>query len=134
MKKILIICGIVAAATYIVLFLKDQYFQIETDLYGKDPYKDLSNSDLAVEKNPSRTAKTPSSSSAIQTPPKVYVCTRQTSAYNPLNPSQLIGSFAPRTVLNIESKDSASGMYLVTYRQPDGKVIRALCRASDVGR
>ena len=70
---------------------------------------------------------------ALTTHPGVVVCTRDIDAFNPSNPPQILGKFRKGTVLAVVAKDAASGKISVAYRQPDGKVIRALCRPLDIG-
>ena len=45
-----------------------------------------------------------------------------------------MGTFLKGSELTIGEKDTESGMIFVTYQDKDGKAIRALCLAQDLGR
>lgn len=63
----------------------------------------------------------------------LFRCPRETPAYDPLNPMRALGSFAAGTELLLEPCVGDPTLRLVVTRDPSGKEIRALCRASDLG-
>jgi hypothetical protein len=60
-------------------------------------------------------------------------CVRPVEAFDPADPSRLIGHFDPPTTLEIEGAAMEGRMLRVLYRSPDGKQVRALCKAADLG-
>lgn len=66
--------------------------------------------------------------------PGVFVCTQDVAAYDPAKPSQLIGKFQKNSSLKLEAMDPITNMIKVSFQQPNGQIIRALCVAKDVGR
>ncbi len=54
-------------------------------------------------------------------------------AFNPAKPAEK-GMFRKGSRLVIGEKDAATGMFMVTYTESNGNVVRALCRAKDLGR
>jgi len=61
------------------------------------------------------------------------ICSSQVLAYNPSDPSKKLGFFKAGSELHISDGAAAPGMVLVTYQDPSGPLITALCRAEDVG-
>jgi hypothetical protein len=64
----------------------------------------------------------------------VFVCTRSVDAFDPAAPARQIGFFNAGSRLQIGGFYPASGMFGVTYQDPGGRVIQALCRPVDVGQ
>jgi hypothetical protein len=145
MKKIFLIG---AGAAFFILFVGlavKWYSGIEADLYKKDkkPADQLGivAPDLNAAKNekptPSQTIPPPvpvNTAVTLTNQPNVVICNRDIEAFNPANASLFIGKFLKESQLTIGSKDPSSGMYFVTFKQKDGSIIRALCRAEDVGK
>jgi hypothetical protein len=65
---------------------------------------------------------------------RTYVCSGQVTAYDPSHPSQILGHFKPGSELRISDSATAPGMVLVSYQDPSGPMITALCKADDVGQ
>jgi len=65
---------------------------------------------------------------------EIVTCRKTITAYSPSRPSQVTGKFVTGTRLAILSKDKTTGMYLVLYTYPDGRQVRALCTARDLGK
>lgn len=59
-------------------------------------------------------------------------CERSVEAFDPAAPSRLIGHFDPPTTLEIEGAAMEGRMLRVLYKGPDGRQVRALCRAADL--
>ena len=53
-------------------------------------------------------------------------------AYNPKNPSALMGRFEPNTALKLLARDEAQGVYQVLFEGPNGQKVEAVCRVADV--
>ena len=64
--------------------------------------------------------------------PRTVICGQDVDAFNPSNPAQALGKFLKGSSLTLESKDAASGMFVVLYKQPNGNEVRALCRPRDL--
>ena len=62
-----------------------------------------------------------------------FICTQQIAAYDPSNPSKQLGFFKTGSELQLTITPAPPGMVLVTYQDPSGQLITALCRAEDVG-
>jgi surfactin synthase thioesterase subunit len=55
------------------------------------------------------------------------------AAYSPENPSQQIGTFQPGSELEVaDPRARSDNFYEVSFKQPDGSVIKALCLKSDI--
>ena len=78
-------------------------------------------------------AKNRTASAAVQTGLQTYVCTQQVAAYDPANPSQQLGFFKTGSELQLTLTPTGPGMVVVTYQDPSGTLITAVCRAEDVG-
>src|SRR6185295_11807167 len=65
---------------------------------------------------------------------RTYVCSGQGTAYDPSHPSQILGHFKPGSELRISEAATAPGMVLVSYQDPSGPMITALCKAEEVGQ
>jgi hypothetical protein len=81
-------------------------------------------------------APSPSSPSAPAGPltENVFVCPRSVDAFDPAVPGRQIGFFNAGSRLQVGEFHAASGMFAVTYQDPSGRVIAALCRPGDLGR
>jgi hypothetical protein len=59
-------------------------------------------------------------------------CERSVEAFDPADPSRLIGHFDPPTILEIEGVAMEGRMLRVLYKGADGRQVRALCRAAEL--
>ncbi len=75
----------------------------------------------------------PQSARPVPVVSDVFVCSREVDAFHPDNPSQQIGRFLMGSRLQIGAADP-SGKLSVTFVEPDGVAVHALCRPEDVGR
>lgn len=66
--------------------------------------------------------------------PNEVKVTRTLSAYDPATPGRVIGQFQPDSLLTLGEKDATSGMVPVTFTNPDGSQVHAVCKADEVGR
>lgn len=164
MKKIIIatvIAGLVAL--YLVRKASEKYDQMENNVYStkesrvaerhgivapnvgqaSPPRINIPPSSPSTPPSPSPGPSSPSPASssgsgvvsagqANQT--NLVICLREIAAFNPSRPSIQIGNFLKDTPLAIGPKDALSGMYYVTYQPKNGKPVRALCRAEDLGK
>lgn len=148
---------------FAVKFVMDQYQGIEDDIYAKKTQNEgkaaeklgVLTSDPGASRtkpapSPSPTASpAPTTASAAPAPavaapggsavsataqPNMVICTRDLDAYNPANPTKLLGKFLKGSVIHLSNVDPVTGMVPVVYKQPNGPDIRALCQAKDVGR
>jgi protein disulfide-isomerase len=58
-------------------------------------------------------------------------CEVEVAAYDTQNPHKVIGTFAAGTVLELEEADG-QGMIPVTFSQPNGQPVKALCKKDDL--
>jgi len=64
---------------------------------------------------------------------RVYTCPSQVTAYDPTTPSKVLGYFQAGSQLKLSDQVNPAGMVLVTYQDPKGPLITAMCYAADVG-
>ena len=64
--------------------------------------------------------------------PELVEISRAIEAYDPADPSRIIGTFAAGTALRVGAFSAASRSYAVEFTGPDGKVVRAVCMARDL--
>ncbi len=60
-----------------------------------------------------------------------FVCPRDIQAFDPASPKKLIGQFNKGTQIDV-GINIFDGMKNVSYQQPNGQTVRALCRAKDL--
>ncbi|MFZ4695120.1 MAG: hypothetical protein ACOYMV_08350 [Verrucomicrobiia bacterium] len=89
--------------------------------------------DAAKPAAPATTVSSPATPAA-SVPENAFVCTRSVDAFDPAAPARQIGFFNAGSRLQIGGFYPASGMFGVTYQDPGGRVIQALCRPADVGQ
>lgn len=76
----------------------------------------------------------PPAAPAASVPENVFVCTQSVDAFDPAVPGRQIGFFHAGSRLQLGEFHAASGMIAVTFQDPSGRLIQALCRPADVGR
>lgn len=96
--------------------------------FGKDSAKPAAAAAPAA--IPSASAPAP----AAPLPENMFLCTRSVDAFDPALPARQIGFFNAGSRLVVGDFHVASGMFAVTWQDPGGRVIAALCRPEDVGR
>ena len=62
-----------------------------------------------------------------------FVCKTQIRAFDEKDATKQIGSFLPGTSLEVSDVADANGMVFVSFKQPNGDIVDALCHAVDVG-
>ena len=65
---------------------------------------------------------------------ETFRCSKDVMAYDSADPLKTIGTFQTGSNLELGEAADAKGMVPVSYRAPDGTIIKALCRAEDVGK
>jgi nucleoredoxin len=60
------------------------------------------------------------------------VIQNKADAFDPGDPTKLLGSFQPGTTLQVLGPAPQEGFVLVEFQQPNGSAIRAICRKNDV--
>jgi len=65
---------------------------------------------------------------------ETFRCSQDVMAYDSADPSKTIGTFQTGSNLELGEAADAKGMVPVSYRAVDGTIIKALCRAEDVGK
>ncbi len=63
-----------------------------------------------------------------------FVCLVSIEAYDPSNPSKMIGHFDPNSTLTLGAVHPTDRMIEVTFTATDGSVIHALCKSKDLGK
>jgi hypothetical protein len=56
------------------------------------------------------------------------ICVRAIDAFNPANPTQILGKFQPGSLLIIESTNLVQGLMPVKFTPPQGPAVPALCQ------
>jgi protein disulfide-isomerase len=62
------------------------------------------------------------------------VCEVNVPAFDPANPEKQIGDFTPGSKLEISGAEDAKGMIPVSFTLPNGQVIKAVCRKTDLDK
>ena len=61
-----------------------------------------------------------------------FICAQDVQAFDPASPDKTLGYFKKGTEIKVGGESGVPGMKIVAYQPPDGAVIHAICKASEL--